>query len=37
MNPRIAQLHSYPFEKLAALKAGCEPPAGLAHIAIARP
>jgi len=34
MNPRIAQLHSYPFEKLAALKAGCEPPAGLAHIAM---
>ena len=34
MNPRIAQLHSYPFEKLAALKVGCEPPAGLAHIAM---
>ncbi len=34
MNPRIAALHSYPFEKLAALKAGCEPPAGLPHIAM---
>ena len=34
MNPRIAALHSYPFEKLAALKAGCVPPAGLAHIAM---
>jgi N-succinyldiaminopimelate aminotransferase len=34
MNPRIAGLHAYPFEKLAALKAGCVPPAGLPHIAL---
>lgn len=34
MNPRLAQLHTYPFEKLARLKAGITPPAGLAHIAM---
>ena len=34
MNPRIAALHAYPFERLAALKADCVPPAGLAHIAL---
>ncbi|HNS28397.1 MAG TPA: succinyldiaminopimelate transaminase, partial [Steroidobacteraceae bacterium] len=34
MNPRIGALHAYPFQKLAALKAGVVPPAGLAHIAM---
>ncbi|MBV6416712.1 MAG: LL-diaminopimelate aminotransferase [Steroidobacteraceae bacterium] len=34
MNPRIAALHAYPFEKLAALTEGCRPPAQLAHIAM---
>jgi len=34
MNPRIESLHSYPFEKLAALKAGIRPPTALAHIAM---
>ena len=34
MNPRIARLHTYPFEKLAALLAGNQPPADLAHIAL---
>lgn len=34
MNPHIAGLHDYPFQKLAALKAGVTPPAGLAHIAM---
>jgi N-succinyldiaminopimelate aminotransferase len=32
MNPAIHQLHPYPFERLARLKAGIEPPAGLHHI-----
>src|SRR6185503_5277409 len=33
MNPRLERLHAYPFERLARLKAGVTPPAGLAHIA----
>ncbi|MBV9913070.1 MAG: succinyldiaminopimelate transaminase [Sinobacteraceae bacterium] len=32
MNPRLARLHAYPFERLAALKAGVLPPAGLTPI-----
>ncbi|RTR03401.1 succinyldiaminopimelate transaminase [Halomonas nitroreducens] len=32
MNPDLDALQPYPFEKLAALKAGVTPPAGLAHI-----
>jgi N-succinyldiaminopimelate aminotransferase len=34
MNPRLERLHAYPFERLARLKAGATPPAGLAHIAM---
>ena len=34
MNNDLQQLHPYPFEKLAALKAGITPPAGLSHIAL---
>ena len=34
MNPRLDLLHTYPFEKLARLKAGIIPPAGLTHIAM---
>ena len=34
MNERLAQLTAYPFERLARLKAGQTPPAGLAHIAM---
>ncbi|PHS68562.1 MAG: succinyldiaminopimelate transaminase [Methylophaga sp.] len=34
MNPDLAQLHPYPFEKLAALKAGCTPPEDKPHIAL---
>lgn len=34
MNPELAKLHPYPFEKLAQLKQGCEPPADKAHIAL---
>ncbi len=34
MNPELNQLHPYPFEKLAELKAGCMPPSDLAHIAL---
>lgn len=34
MNPHLAVLHAYPFQKLAALKAGVAPPEGLAHIAM---
>ncbi len=34
MNPDLARLQPYPFEKLAALKGGIEPPAGLGHIAL---
>jgi N-succinyldiaminopimelate aminotransferase len=34
VNPRLALLHAYPFERLAGLKAGVTAPAGLAHIAM---
>jgi N-succinyldiaminopimelate aminotransferase len=34
VNPRLDRLHPYPFERLARLKAGITPPAGLAHIAM---
>lgn len=34
MNPDLAHLHPYPFEKLAQLKAGCTPPDDLQHIAL---
>ena len=34
MNPDLDKLQPYPFEKLAALKAGSSPPAGLKHIAL---
>ncbi|MCV6615120.1 MAG: succinyldiaminopimelate transaminase [Cellvibrionaceae bacterium] len=34
MNPDLQQLHPYPFEKLAALKAEVSPPPGLEHIAL---
>jgi len=34
MNPDLQRLHPYPFEKLAALKAGLEPPGQLKHIAL---
>ena len=34
MNPDLARLQPYPFEKLAALKAGVTPPATLGHIAL---
>ena len=34
MNPDLVQLHPYPFEKLAKLKAGLTPPTELAHIAL---
>jgi N-succinyldiaminopimelate aminotransferase len=34
MNPDIARLQPYPFQKLAALKEGITPPAGLEHIAL---
>jgi len=32
VNPRLSQLHPYPFEKLRQLFAGIEPPAGFAEI-----
>ena len=32
MNPDLTQLHPYPFEKLAKLKAGSTPPSELIHI-----
>ena len=32
MNPALQQLVAYPFERLAELKKGLTPPAGLAHI-----
>ncbi|HTP40549.1 MAG TPA: succinyldiaminopimelate transaminase [Steroidobacteraceae bacterium] len=32
MNPRLARLQSYPFERLASLLAGSQPPASLSHI-----
>ena len=34
MNPKLELLHAYPFERLARLKAGASPPAGLPHIAM---
>lgn len=34
MNPGFGGLHPYPFEKLAALKVGTEPPAAMPHIAL---
>jgi N-succinyldiaminopimelate aminotransferase len=34
VNPRLERLHTYPFERLARLKAGAVPPAGLPHIAM---
>jgi N-succinyldiaminopimelate aminotransferase len=34
VNPRLDRLHAYPFERLARLKAGVTPPAGLEHIAM---
>jgi N-succinyldiaminopimelate aminotransferase len=34
MNPRLATLHAYPFERLAQLKATVQPPAHLKHIAM---
>ncbi len=34
MNPRLAALHAYPFERLARLKAGLAPPPALKHIAM---
>jgi N-succinyldiaminopimelate aminotransferase len=34
MNPDLVRLQSYPFEKLAALKGGIQPPAGLGPIAL---
>ena len=34
MNPHLNELHAYPFERLAALKAGVTPPPELDHIAM---
>jgi N-succinyldiaminopimelate aminotransferase len=34
MNPRLELLHTYPFEKLARLKAGVTPPKDLPHVAL---
>lgn len=34
MNPELAKLHPYPFEKLAELQHGCQPPSHLPHIAL---
>jgi len=34
MNPDLAKLHPYPFEKLAKLKQGCNPPVDKPHIAL---
>lgn len=34
MNPDVERLFPYPFERLAALKAGVTPPAGLDHISL---
>lgn len=34
MNPRLNLLHTYPFEKLARLKAGVTPPKDLPHVAM---
>ncbi len=34
MNERLRRLHAYPFERLARLKSGSQPPANLPHIAM---
>ena len=34
MNPRLARLHAYPFERLNRLKAGVTPPAAQPHVAL---
>jgi N-succinyldiaminopimelate aminotransferase len=34
MNPRLARLHAYPFERLARLKSEVRPPAHLPHVAM---
>ena len=34
MNPDLSKLQPYPFEKLNALKASCQPPQDMAHIAL---
>ncbi|MGH8494509.1 MAG: aminotransferase class I/II-fold pyridoxal phosphate-dependent enzyme, partial [Gammaproteobacteria bacterium] len=34
MNRHLDRLHRYPFERLAALKTGISPPAGLGHISM---
>ena len=34
MNPRLARLHAYPFERLARLQASVQPPVELSHIAM---
>ncbi len=34
MNPALAQLRPYPFERLRALLAGAKPPADLTHISL---
>lgn len=34
MNPRLARLHAYPFERLNRLKAAVTPPAALPHVAL---
>ena len=34
MNPALARLHPYPFERLRTLLAGAQPPANLAHISL---
>lgn len=34
MNPDLQKLQPYPFEKLAQLKSGCQPPTELQHIAL---
>ncbi|WP_434632109.1 succinyldiaminopimelate transaminase [Chromobacterium sp. CV08] len=35
MNPRLAHLHPYPFQRLAALLADAAPPAALSHVSLA--
>ena len=34
MNPNLKKLKPYPFERLAQLKSGCEPPTDMEHIAL---
>jgi N-succinyldiaminopimelate aminotransferase len=36
MNPRLARLHPYPFERLRALLAGRNPPPPRAHLDVDR-